>query len=76
MKKLCSLAEGVVRFRVNYNIKKELQVRIRKKRKERWSNQLPMALDWKEKCLALATRCTTSYALILMYDQILLFSSP
>ena len=35
MKKLCSLAEGVVRFRVNYNIKKELQVRIRKKRKER-----------------------------------------
>ena len=55
MKKLCSLAEGVVRFRVNYNIKKELQVRIRRKRKERWSNQLPMALDWKENCLALAT---------------------
>ena len=31
MKKLCSLAEGVVRFRVNYNIKKELQVRIKGK---------------------------------------------
>ena len=30
MKKLCSLTEGVVRFRVNYNIKKELQVRIGK----------------------------------------------
>ena len=33
-----TLAEGVVRFRVNNNIKKELQVRIGKKRKERWSN--------------------------------------
>ena len=60
MKKPCNLAEGVVRFRVKNNIKKELQVRIRKKkkkgkRKERWSNQSPMALDWKEKCLALAT---------------------
>ena len=59
MKKPCSLAEGVVRFRVNNNIKKELQFRIRKKKerkgKERWSNQSPMALDWKEKCLALAT---------------------
>ena len=59
MKKPCNLAEGVVRFRMNNNIKKELQVRIRKKkkgkRKERWSNQSPMALDWKEKCSALAT---------------------
>ena len=61
MKKPCNLAEGVVRFRVNNNIKKELQIRIRKKKgkerkgKERWSNQSPMALDWKEKCLALAT---------------------
>ena len=34
-KKPCNLAEGVVRFRVNNNIKKELQVRIRKKKKER-----------------------------------------
>ena len=59
MKKPCNLAEGVVRFRVNNNIKKELQVRIRKKkkrkRKERWSNQSPMALDWKEKFSSLAT---------------------
>ena len=33
MKKPCNLAEGVVRFRVNNNIKKELQIRIRKKKK-------------------------------------------
>ena len=52
-----TVADGVVRFRVNNNIKKELQVRIGKKRKERWSNQSPTctALDWTEKCLALAT---------------------
>ena len=36
MKKPWNLAEGVVRFRVNNNIKKELQFRIRKKKgKER-----------------------------------------
>ena len=40
MKKLCSLAEGLVRFRVNYNIKKELQVRIRKKKKKGKVEQL------------------------------------
>ena len=35
MKKPCNLAEGVVRFRVNNNIKKELQVRIRKKKERK-----------------------------------------
>ena len=58
MKKPCNLAEDVVRFRVNNNIKKELQVRIRKKKgKGRKGGAIshPMALDWKEKCLALAT---------------------
>ena len=34
MKKPCNLAEGVVRFRVNNNIKKKLQVRIRKKKRK------------------------------------------
>ena len=40
MKKLCSLTEGVVRFRVTYNIKKELQVRIGKKKKKGKVEQL------------------------------------
>ena len=35
MKKPCNLAEDVVRFRVNNNIKKELQVRIRKKKERK-----------------------------------------
>ena len=35
MKKPCNLAEGVVRFRVNNNIKKELQFRIRKKKERK-----------------------------------------
>ena len=34
MKKPCNLAEDVVRFRMNNNIKKELQVRIRKKKRK------------------------------------------
>ena len=46
-----------------------------KKRKERRNKQSPMALHWTENCLALATICTTSHALIPMLDQILLFSS-
>ena len=46
MKKLCSLAEGVVRFRVNYNIKKELQVRIRKKKKERKGGAISHLRHW------------------------------
>ena len=51
-----TVAEGVVRFRVNNNIfKKTASQNMKKKRKERWSNQSPMALDWTEKCLALAT---------------------
>ena len=42
-------------------LKKKLKARMKKKkkkkkkRKERRSNQSPMALDWTEKCLALAT---------------------
>ena len=46
MKKLCSLAEGVVRFRVTYNIKKELQVRIGKKKKERKGGAISHLWHW------------------------------
>ena len=46
MKKLCGLAEGVVRFRMNYNIKKELKVRIKNKKKERKGGAISRLWHW------------------------------
>ena len=46
MKKPCNLAEGVVRFRVNNNIKKELQVNKKKKGKERKGGAISHLWHW------------------------------
>ena len=51
-----SIQQDVVRFRENrLYFKKAVSQNLKKNRKERSGNQLPMALDWTEKCLALAT---------------------
>ena len=53
---LC-LAKCVVRFRENkiMMLKKAASQNKKKRKGRRRSNQLPMALDWKENCLVLAT---------------------
>ena len=50
-----SIQQDVVRFRENRLYFKKAVSQNLKNRKERNGNQLPMALDWTEKCLVLAT---------------------